>query len=286
MVPFAWSLRRQRELEKCPRSFYYRYYGARGGHEAGVADRRTRRLSLCRDRVSREQYLQRVIDLAMRESFYAPEGAPFASLFQRAERILRREFDIMLLGGDNGASRHQPMLEEVADPALRPEALLRELCAQLEERCKVLMKGDWERVTRVPAPCRRHLPEVVEVHVGELVCHAPVALMWQERGTTFLVEGVRRVPEGDAAELAALLHRYYALSLPGADAGKVASLAFDEKGKLTEFGAGLEVSRALRKLRAGADRLGEFHGLPEAAYPRNPEACAKCFFRRECAAGD
>ena len=285
MVPFAWSLRRQREFEKCPRSFYYRYYGARGGHEAQAADFRTRRLYLCRDLVTREQYLQRVVDLAMRNSFYAPENAPFATLFQHAERILRREFNIMLLG-DDGASRHQPMLEEIADPKLRPEALFQELRSRLEERCKVLMSGDWERVARVPAACRRHLPEVVEIHVGELLCHAPVALMWQERGTTFLVEGVRRVPEGDAAELAALLHRYHVLALPGSDAGKTVSLAFDGDGRLTEFGSGLEVSRALRKLRAGADRLGAFHGLPEEAYPRNTEACATCFFRRECPSGD
>lgn len=285
MVPFAWSLRRQREFDKCPRSFYYRYYGARGGHEAQVADHRTRRLYLCRDLLNRDVYLQRVIDLAMRHSFRAPEDAPFATLFQYAERILRREFDVMLLG-DNGANPHLPMLEEIADPALRPEALLSELRSRLEERCRVLMRGDWDTVAHVPAPCRRHLPEVVEVHIGELTCHAPVALMWQKCGTTFLVEGVRRVPEGDAAELAALLHRYYVLSLPGGDAGKVVSLAFDDAGKLTEFGADLEVSAALRKLRAGADRLAAFHDLPEAAYPMNVESCEKCFFRRECPRGD
>ena len=285
MIPFAWSLRRQREFEKCPRSFYYRYYGARGGHEARVADRRTRRLYLCRDLVNRDQYLQRVVNLAMRNAFYAPENAPFSSLFQHAERILRREFDVMLLG-DDGANRHLPMLEEIADPALRPEALLGELRSKLEERCRTLMRSDWERVSRVPAACRRHLPEVVEVHVGELLCHAPVALMWQRCDTTFLVEGVRRVPAGDAAELAALLHRYLVLALPGGDVGKTVSLAFDEEGKLTEFGAELEASRTLRKLRAGADRLAEFHDLPEEAYPRNPEACAECFFRRECPSGD
>ena len=285
MVPFAWSLRRQREFDKCPRSFYYRYYGARGGHEAQVADRRIRRLYLCRDLMDRELYLQRVVNMAMRSAFHAPEDAPFSSLFQHAERILRREFEVMLLG-DTGASRHQPMLEEIADPALRPEALLAELRSRLEERCKTLMRGDWETVARVPAPCRRHLPEVVEVHVGELVCHAPVALMWQQRGTTFIVEGVRRVPAGDAAELAALLHRYYVLSLPGADAGKVVSLAFDDAGKLTEFGADLEASAALRKLRAGADRLAEFHDRPEAEYPMNLESCERCFFRRECPRGD
>ena len=285
MVPFAWSLRRQREFDKCPRSFYYRYYGARGGHEADVADHRTRRLYLCRDLMDRELYLQRVIDMAMRNAFYAAEDAPFSSLFQHAERILRREFGIMLLG-NFGPNRHQPLLEEIADPELRPDALLAELRSKLEERCRELMNGDWEVVTHVPAPCRRHLPEVVEVHVGELVCHAPVALMWQERGTTCLVEGVRRVPAGDAAELAALLHRYYVLSLPGSDAGKVVSLAFDDAGKLTEFGANLEVSAALRKLRSGADRLARFHDLPEEAYPVNSGSCEKCFFRRECPRGD
>ena len=285
MVPFAWSLRRQREFDKCPRSFYYRYYGARGGHEAQVADFRTRRLYLCRDRLTDDLYLQRVVNMAMRERFRAAEDAPFASLFQQAERILRREFPVMLLG-DDGINRHLPVLERIADPALRPEALLLELRAKLEERCKVLMRGDWQKVAQIPAPCRRHLPEAVEIRVGELLCHAPVALMWQQCGTTFFVEGVRRVPAGDDAALAALLHRYYALSLPGTDAGKVVSLAFDDAGKLAEFGAELEVSAALRKLRAGADRLAEFHDLPEAAYPRNTEACAKCFFRRECPRGD
>ena len=285
MVPFAWSLRRQREFDKCPRSFYYRYYGARGGHEADVADRRTRRLYLCREHLNCEQYLQRVVNLAMRERFYAPEDAPFATLFQQAERILRREFEIMLTGARD-ANRRLPMLEEIADPALRPETLRSELLGKLEARCRELMDGDWETVANVPAPCRRHLPEVVEIRVGELVCHAPVVLSWQKNGTTFLVEGVRHVPEGDAAELAALLHRYFVLSLPGADAGKTVSLAFDDAGKLAEFGADLEVSSALRKLRAGADRLAAFHDLPEETYPMNKEACEGCFFRRECPSGD
>ena len=118
MVPFAWSLRRQREFDTCPRSFYYRYYGARGGHEADVADHRTRRLYLCRDLMDRELYLQRVVNMAMRNAFYAAENEPFASLAQRAERILRREFEIMLLG-DFGPNRHQPKSTRVKSFASR-----------------------------------------------------------------------------------------------------------------------------------------------------------------------
>ena len=96
-------------------------------------------------------------------------------------------------------------------------------------------------------------------------------------------EGVSQVPEGEAAELTALLHRYHALTAPGADAGKVRSLGFDKEGKLVEFGSALEPGRALRRLRDGFAQLRlESEVWREEDFPPKTENCSGCVFKPEC----
>ena len=188
-----------------------------------------------------------------------------------------------MLEGDNGIGRRLPMLAELTDPALRPERLRRELEAELRARCGALVRGDWPRVMEIFPAHRRDFSSPLEVHAGEVVCHTPAVLAWQTHGILNIVEGVSRVPEGEAAQLTALLHRCHALTVPGADAGKVRSLCFDERGKLVEFGSGLEPGRALRRLRDGFARL-----RPESAvwreedFPPKSENCRSCVFEPAC----
>lgn len=280
----AWSLRREREFDFCPRGYFLRYYAARGGHEPETADRRTRSLYRLRGMISREPYLQRVTDLAMRELFYAPEEAAPPPLAIAAVRRFREEFKTMLIG-DNGIGRRLPMLDEVASPALRPEKLRRELEEQLRVRCAELERGDWPRVLAIPPSHRRYFKAPLELNVGEVCCHTPAILSWQTEGVLKIVEGTAVPPAGEAAELTALLHRCHALAVPGADAGRVRSLCFDGRGKLVEFGAGLEPGRALRRLRDGFARLRSYGGgeiWREEDFPPETKNCRGCVFRPEC----
>lgn len=283
----SWSLRREREYDFCPRGYYLRYYAARGGHEPDVADRRTRVLYRLRDLIRREAYLQRIVNSAMREVFYAPEEPAVPSLSSTAVRRLREEFATML-SGDTGIGRRLPMLDELTAAAVRPERLRRELEEALRARCVLLERGDWPRILAVPRPCRRFFSAPLELYVGEVRCHTPAVLAWQQGGVLNFVEGVARMPEGEAAELTALLHRCHALAAPGADAGHVRSLCFDDRGRLAEFGSDLEPGRALRRLRDGFARLrprpgndGSWHA---SAFPPKLKNCPECVFRPECGA--
>ena len=279
----AWSLRREREFEFCPRGYFLRYYAARGGHEPETADRRTRSLYRLRGLIRREAYLQRLVNDAMREIFYAPEELSPPPLFLAAVRRLREEFTAMLTG-DTAVRGRLPMLGEFDDPALRPERLRRELEEQLNSRCADLERGDWPRVLAVPPSHRRYFKYPLELHVGEVLCHTPAVLAWQTHGVFNVVEGVARPPEGEAAELTALLHRYHALGTPGADAGRVRSLGFDDRGRLVEFGTALEPGRALKRLRDGFGKLRPPVGgvWSEAHFPPRLRNCRDCVFRSEC----
>lgn len=280
----AWSLRREREFDFCPRGYYLRYYAARGGHEAETADRRTRNLYRLRDRIGREAYLQRIVNAAMRELFYAPESAPRRTLVGTAVKLLREELGAMLTGR-LGIRSHIPILSDLADPDLNTERLRRELEEKLRARCSLLSSGGWAEVIAIIPARRRMVASPLEVRVGELCCHTPAILAWQLDGFYHLVEGTARPPEGEAAELTALLHRYHALRVPGADAGRVRSLAFDDEGKLVEFGSDLEPGRALRRLREGFSRLrvsgSEWHAED---FPPNFDRCDRCVFQPECGA--
>ena len=284
---FAWSLRRERCLAACPRGYFLRYYAARGGHERGMTDHRTEQLFLLRSLLSRGAYLQYVINLAMRELFYAPEEFPGTALGAMAAGILRTQFArVLTYGLENGG--HGALPAELAETRTRPETLQRELARQLAERCAQLESGGWVEVNAVPRERRRKLDFPLTVHVGELPCHTPMLLAWRHEGTCHFVEGTYGVPAGEAAELTALLHRYCAMEMPGGDAGRVRSLAFDAGGRLTEFGAQLEPGRALRRLRRGAGRLAVFRSgdgtWREEAFPPRPESCGSCALRPACEA--
>jgi len=278
-VEAAWSLRREREFEFCPFGYYLRYYGAKGGHDAATAPKPVRRLYLLCDILGRGAYLQRVLNFSMRELFYAPEDEKPETLFRVARRRLRAELKSMFVG-ESGIGPHLPMLAEILDPALRPDPLRDALELELEARCAALEAGDWPRVLAVPAAHRRRYPAPLEVRAAGVKCHAPALLMWLRSGVLNVVEGVRKVPEGEAAELASLLHRCHALDVPGADVTRIRSLAFDEAGALTEFGPPRSVTRSLRRIRAGAEKLRRAVETAELT-PRR-ENCSRCVFRTVC----
>lgn len=281
----AWSLRREREYDFCPRGYFLRYYAARGGHDTATADRRTRSLYFLRSLISKDVYLQALINNAMRQIFYSPPDMPERTLFQVAAGNLRRELASMIVG-DNGIGKRLPVLEDVTRSDLRPERLRRELESALKSRCAVLEAGDWKKVLSVPRTGRLHLAQPFTVYLGELACYSPAILSWQDSGYFCILEGLRHLPEGENAELTALLHRYHVLATPGMDAGKVHSYAFDDEGKLTEFGSDISPSQLIRRVVTGAAKIiprramdGRWH---EVSFPPEPSKCPSCVFRSEC----
>ena len=110
--PFSWSMRRREMYARCPRAYFYHYYGSAGGAFINCTTLETEKLHLLRASLSIEEYVRKTILSRIRTLFNStsmPEGDFLTSL----EEQFRREFQEMLWG--KPALDHKRPLSERSD---------------------------------------------------------------------------------------------------------------------------------------------------------------------------
>ncbi len=290
---FSWSLRRRRMWNRCRREYFLHYYAARGGHDPLDAAPGTAAVHAARNRMDSERYLARLLNLTIREAFYAPvpDGdeppPPRISAVVRAQARFEREFGFMLVGAPERDHR-LPMLTELLRPGNRPAeiaAALRSRIAALGRKAEAGALGEFRDI---PTECRRRIASPCEVRIGELSAYCAPLLAYSDAGTFVVVE---RFPGADGAEEIAILHKFFAMNAFHAAPEKVRTRFFDAENGVCRDGASeISVSAALRRIRGDVTRmLGALRPDGTAfaeAFPASASttACPSCRFRGICRA--
>ena len=278
---FCWTTRRRHLWQQCRRKYFYHYYGARGGHEP-AAPEFIRALYVAKRALPLPAYLRRVINLAIREIFYAPLDTELekATLSAAAFRIAEREFKQFFFG----AELPKAFCDNWRDGG-RPGDLFDEMCAALEKCCTQFEQGAWSRLTDTAPECRRYLESPFVLNIGELKCAIVPLILLRQAAELWLIDGSGTSDHGD--EISALARFAFFNSYHIApERVKTFIIPNDAPGTFLQVGPDADFSTVFAGIKADVnDMLGVIRPdgmIDEADFPCDVAQCDNCPFRSLC----
>ncbi len=278
---FCWTVRRRRYWRTCRRKYFLHYYASQGGFDP-YAPRSARELYAVKKGISLDSYVRRLVNLAIRECFYAPvdEEMPETppELFPVAAHRAGWEFQQMLEG------KTPLVLWELLQGDSSPAAIHREMMEKLDAFCNQVTCNAWETLAAIPPCDRRPVASPLALAIAELKCYLVPVIAMRRAGEIWMLEGAG---EADAGNEIAVLGKFAAAQLWGTPPQQVRSfiLAGDD-GVFTEVGADADVSEVLRGIRRDVGEMcqmiGDDGSVREEDFPADAKMCGSCVFRAFC----
>ena len=277
--PFSWSLRRRNMLKRCPREYFYHYYGAAGGAFVRSFTHKAEKLHLLRALLEKDEYVRKVISAQIRRLFYSGAAVP-GDFTGALEEQFRREFQDMLRGRAE-ADHKRPLLRELFVPGVLLRELEEKVTASLKSEGGNFEKGALTELLRIPAENRLFLPCPLNVCWNSLDCYLIPVAAWLDGGR-FCV-----VCNGTASEENQALLSFYALEKFRLPPEKIHIFHFEEN-KLSPAPPLASFSAALQRIREDADQMLALElqlkcGKSAALlFPQEHKMCLNCRFCSFC----
>ena len=278
---FCWTPKRRRLWRQCRRKYFYHYYGARGGHEVSAPDF-IRTIYIAKCALPLPAYLRRVIDLAIREIFYAPPDAGLEKLTLSAAafRIAEREFRQFFFGSENP----KYFCEDWRDGG-KPGTLFDEMCSALEKCCAEFERGAWSRLADTAPECRRYLESPLVLNVGELKCAIVPLIALRQAADLWLIDGGGTPDDGDEISALARFAFFNRCQIPP-ERVKTFVIPNDDPGAFLQVGQDADFSTVFAGIKLDVDdMLGVIRPdgtIDEADFTCNTSECGDCPFRALC----
>ena len=273
-IRFSWSLTRQKRLKFCSRAAVMHcreaYYGSLPG-----ADDKLHQIYLQHCRISREEFLRRLLIKVMRESFYRHDTDP-ENLQTFALDELEKSLQQMVFG------RSRNILCEFDEPGASVNRIKRELTSILAEKCLLLKNGAWSELLNYPAEKRRFIDSPMSLQLNELFCFISPLCAVSDRGKFRIIE-LRNGGMGNSGRITALLHRFYIFNRYGKTPEMLDSLQLDlADGTLHLLETDGSLSEILNMISNDISIYQELLSMPLAEIPGNSTNCSRCVFNKIC----
>ena len=277
--PFSWSLWREQCWEQCPRSCFFHYYAARGGHDPDAPERQ-RKLHLLKQLLFAEEYLLRLLTSELLR------GDP-ETWQNRTLRRFAREWSAMLTGRYL-VDHRQPVIFELyykrGTPLqlfLRLEEALKTALPRLSATPELRLWGARPRIQQIREP------DPVAITLAGVTLFAPPLFGWRAAGQARLRQLVRHRPDATGAAKLLLLHKYYALQQLRLPPERVSSTLLTLTGETIQLDPReLNLSLAIEQIQESIQQMQSCVApdgtIGELDFPDRPEHCPKCAFRSAC----
>ncbi len=279
---FFWTARRRRYWRTCRRKYFLYYYAAQGGADP-FAPRALRELYALKKAISLDAYVRRLVNLALRECFYAPVDeempeTPLSEIFPVAARRAGWEFQQMLEG--KTPLRLLELLQEKSSPT----EIHRQMMEKLDFFCHQVTRNVWQSLAAIPPCDRRPIESPLALSIAELKCFLVPVIAVHRAGDIWLLESTG---ERDAGNEIAVLGKFAAAQRWGTLPQQVRSFILQgDEGLFAEVGADADVSEVLRGIRRDVGEMcqaiGEDGFVREENFPADTTACEGCRFRTFC----
>ena len=285
---FSWSLRRRHYWQSCRRSYFYYYYAAQGGHDTEFANSQCRQLHEFKNRFSLAQYVNILLDSALRNIFYQrfeeeDEATPTATLTDFAIKKMWRDFNAML-NGEFKRDHRQLMLQEFFLPNITPRELAMELTKRINDSGNRLENGIWQELNQIPFVQRRWVETPQAVNLNELECYCVPLVAFKIERELWIIENFQySFGENELVTL----HKFYAMNQHRCPPDAVRSFSINRTtGELYELGKNLNISSAIKEIMRDVDEMqkairpdGTLH---EDDFAPNQKFCPFCKFQPYC----
>ena len=273
-INFSWSLTRQKRLQFCCKAAVMHcreaYFGA-----FADADEKLHQIYLQHCRISREEFLRRLLIKVMRESFYRGE-TDVENLSAFALDELEKSLQQMIFG------KSKYILNDFDFPGASFNKIKRELVSTLSEKCLLLKNGAWSELLKYPAEKRRFIDTPLALQINELSCFISPLCAVSDRGKFRIVE-LRSGKMGDSGRITALLHRFYIYNRYGKTADMLDSLQLDlEDGLLHLLESDGSLSEILDVISDDVRNYQKLLSIPLSEIPENRINCPRCVFKNIC----
>ena len=294
---FAWSMSRQRKLDRCPRQFFYSYHLAWNGwlDDAPEASRTAYRLNKL---TTLDALLGQEVDARARELETAARGAralPSAEdLEVRTRGALRRAWT---LSRDGRAAFESRPGDVVMLRSLYLEQDTQPETDRLNEKAGPSMAGllataHWQRLRGAGEAGRLEVPPFAHFVAGGLKVYAAPDLAYVHRSAVYVVDWKTGRPDESDADQVLLQVRWVAETWPELAGLPVhACLEYVVAGRTEPVEAGPDYrERTAAIVEDGVARMRAYLDDPEANVPRPMEAwerrtgglCRTCSFLPIC----
>ncbi len=273
-IDFSWSLTRQKRLQFCNKAAVMHCREAFCG-TLPDADEKSRRIHSLHCRVSREEFLRRLLIKVMRESFYRHdtdvENLSFFALDELEKSLQQMIF---------GKSKH--ILHDFDMPGASFHKIKQELISLLAGKCLLLKNGAWSELLRYPAEKRRFIDTPMALQINELSCFISPLCAVSDRGKFRIVE-LRSGKMGESGRITTLLHRFYIHNRYGKTADALDSLQLDlDNGELHPLETDGSISEILELISHDVSVYQKLLSMPLSEIPENRANCSRCVFNKIC----
>jgi hypothetical protein len=275
---FTWSMRRREMLARCPREYFYHYYGSVGGAFLKTGTEKAELLHLLRNTVPAEAYIRRILLHGIRHFFNA--GAVEAPNFrEHLVEQLTKEYRSMLLGHPEHDHK-LPLLLEMTQPGFSPQKLKEELFFLLQKQGEAVEKNLLPFLFKVSPENRLERPVPLRIHWNGLDTFCTPFALWRTG------DGLRALCAGAESEENSALMLFYAMDQLKVAPDKVELFHLNDEFNFYPAARLFSCTAPFKRIKADVDRMlfleEQSGGVKEKYFPQELHNCATCRFRSFC----
>ena len=276
--PFTWSMRRREMFRRCPREYFYHYYGSVGGAFLKIGSEKAERLHLLRNLVTAADYIRRLLLHGIRDVFNS--GVSEAPDFRdRLAEQLTKEYRSMLLGHPEHDHK-LPLIMELTLPDPSPQKLQEELFSMLQKQTGAVEKNLFPFLLAVRRENRLERPVPLRICWNGLNTFCTPFALWHDVGMLNVLCG-----GGPSEENSALL-LFYAMDQLKFSPDKVRIFHLDDEFRYFPAGSLSSCSAPFKRIREDAAQMlfleEQSGGVREHYFPQELHNCGRCRFRLYC----
>lgn len=275
LVPFFWSVRRQRYWKRCRRRYFLHYYLAYLGKHGDETPECIEAADLDR-RVSAKAYVRIMLCRAMYEMFNSGENG---SVAVAASLNFKHEVHKMMMYPDSVPQ----IISEIADGAFSEDYTLKDVADDILKGGQKIDENFWLKIQHIPMFYRKSVERPQRISFMELGCCFVPVLVFSNHGEIWILESSSVDNSGD---MIACLHRMWVCNDLRRDPTKVRSLYLDENYEIKQLDDLPSVSAFLEEIRQDIHDMVEaemegyvtLHDFPPSPGP----GCSMCQFFQFC----
>lgn len=276
--PFTWSMRRREMFRRCPREYFYHYYGSVGGAFLKTGSAKAELIHLLRNLVTETDYIRRLLLHGIRDVFNS--GVSEAPDFrERLEEQLTKEYRSMLLGHPEHDHK-LPLIMEMTVPGFSVQTLQRELFAMLQKGTADIEKNLFPFLLAVRSENRLERPVPLRICWNGLDTFCTPFALWRNGDRLNILCG------GAPSEENSALLLFYAMDQLKISPDRVRIFHLDDEFRYFSAETLSSCSAPFKRIREDVDRMlfleKQSGGVKEKYFPQELHNCTRCRFRLYC----
>ena len=276
--PFTWSMRRREMFHRCPREYFYHYYGSVGGAFLQTGSEEAEQLHLLRNLTTGPDYIRRLLLHGIRDVFNS--GVSEAPDFRdRLAEQLTKEYRLMLLGRPE-KDHKLPMLMEITLPGFSLQQLQGELFAMLQKQTENVEKNLFPFLLAVRSENRLERPVPLRISWNGLAAFCTPFALWHEADRLNVLCG------GAPSEENSALLLFYAMDQLKISPDKVQIFHLDDDFRYFPAAELFSCSAPFKRIREDVGKMlfleEQSGGVKEQYFPQELHNCGRCRFRLYC----